>query len=93
MLSLAKGITLELTGEGNGYVGKGCLSGGRIIVKPSSKFKGKPDENIITSATQCSTVRLPVKCSSVVWPVNVLPYTILVQPQWLKAQAITVVNT
>jgi glutamate synthase (NADPH/NADH) large chain len=30
---LARGITLELVGEGNDYVGKG-LSGGRIIVKP-----------------------------------------------------------
>ncbi len=32
---LARGITLELTGEGNDYVGKG-LSGGRIIIKPSA---------------------------------------------------------
>ncbi|HTJ96747.1 MAG TPA: glutamate synthase-related protein, partial [Rhodocyclaceae bacterium] len=47
---LAKGITLELTGEANDYVGKG-LSGGRIIVKPSAKFKGKPDENIIVGNT------------------------------------------
>ena len=30
---LAHGITLELTGEGNDYVGKG-LCGGRIVVKP-----------------------------------------------------------
>jgi glutamate synthase domain-containing protein 3 len=34
---LAKGVTLELTGEGNDYVGKG-LSGGRIIIKPSAGF-------------------------------------------------------
>ena len=47
---LAKGITLELTGEGNDYVGKG-LSGGRIIVKPSKDFRGKPDENIIVGNT------------------------------------------
>ena len=30
---LARGVTLELEGEGNDYVGKG-LSGGRIIVRP-----------------------------------------------------------
>ena len=30
---LARGISFELEGEGNDYVGKG-LSGGRIIVKP-----------------------------------------------------------
>jgi len=47
---LAKGITLEITGEANDYVGKG-LSGGRIIVKPSPAFRGKPEENIIVGNT------------------------------------------
>jgi glutamate synthase (NADPH/NADH) large chain len=47
---LAKGITMELTGEGNDYVGKG-LSGGRIIVKPPQEFRGKPEENIIVGNT------------------------------------------
>jgi glutamate synthase (NADPH/NADH) large chain len=47
---LAKGITLELTGEGNDYVGKG-LSGGRIVVKPPKAFKGRPSENIIVGNT------------------------------------------
>ncbi|HEY1181250.1 MAG TPA: glutamate synthase-related protein, partial [Rhodocyclaceae bacterium] len=47
---LARGITLELVGEGNDYVGKG-LSGGRIIVKPSDKFTGQADDNIIVGNT------------------------------------------
>ncbi|MDX9994029.1 MAG: glutamate synthase large subunit [Rhodocyclaceae bacterium] len=47
---LARGITLELSGEGNDYVGKG-LCGGRIIVKPQQAFKGKPSENIIVGNT------------------------------------------
>ncbi len=47
---LAQGITLELVGEGNDYVGKG-LSGGRISVQPSPKFKGNPLENIIIGNT------------------------------------------
>ncbi|MCX8086793.1 MAG: glutamate synthase large subunit [Rhodocyclaceae bacterium] len=47
---LARGITLELTGEANDYVGKG-LSGGRIIVKPPRDFKGAPHENIIVGNT------------------------------------------
>ncbi|MCK9283122.1 MAG: glutamate synthase-related protein [Rhodocyclaceae bacterium] len=47
---LAKGITLELTGEGNDYVGKG-LSGGRIVVKPPQDFRGAPAENIIVGNT------------------------------------------
>ncbi len=47
---LARGITLELTGEANDYVGKG-LCGGRIIVKPPREFRGKPSENIIVGNT------------------------------------------
>jgi len=47
---LARGITIDLIGEGNDYVGKG-LSGGRIIVQPSPKFVGAPHENIIVGNT------------------------------------------
>jgi len=44
---LARGISLELVGDTNDYCGKG-LSGGRISVAPSPKFRGEPTENIIT---------------------------------------------
>ena len=44
---LARGVTLDLIGDTNDYAGKG-LSGGRICVQPSPKFKGAPTENIIT---------------------------------------------
>ncbi|HEV8094624.1 MAG TPA: glutamate synthase-related protein [Burkholderiales bacterium] len=44
---LARGVTLELIGDTNDYCGKG-LSGGRIAVQPSPKFRGEPTENIIT---------------------------------------------
>ena len=47
---LAKGITLELTGEGNDYVGKG-LCGGRIVIKPSNAFRGIAHENVIAGNT------------------------------------------
>jgi glutamate synthase (NADPH/NADH) large chain len=47
---LAHGITLELSGEANDYVGKG-LCGGKIIVKPTSAFRGTPRENIIVGNT------------------------------------------
>jgi glutamate synthase (NADPH/NADH) large chain len=47
---LARGITLDLTGEANDYVGKG-LSGGRIIVRPPQDFRGVPCENIIVGNT------------------------------------------
>ncbi|MGE3677747.1 MAG: glutamate synthase large subunit [Burkholderiales bacterium] len=44
---LSRGITLEIIGDTNDYCGKG-LSGGRISVQPSAKFRGEPTENIIT---------------------------------------------
>ncbi len=47
---LAKGVTFELEGEGNDYVGKG-LSGGRIIVKPAADSGIVPDESIIVGNT------------------------------------------
>ena len=47
---LARGITLELTGEGNDYVGKG-LSGGRLVVRPPQGFKAPAEENIIVGNT------------------------------------------
>jgi glutamate synthase (NADPH/NADH) large chain len=47
---LAHGISLDLIGESNDYVGKG-LSGGRIVVQPSTKFRGDPKDNIIIGNT------------------------------------------
>jgi glutamate synthase (NADPH) large chain len=46
----AHGVTLELTGEGNDYVGKG-LSGGKLIIKPKAKIGFKPEESIIVGNT------------------------------------------
>jgi glutamate synthase (NADPH/NADH) large chain len=47
---LAHGVTLQLEGEGNDYVGKG-LCGGRIIVKPSDDSKLIAEDNIIVGNT------------------------------------------
>ena len=47
---LAHGITFQLEGEGNDYVGKG-LCGGRIIVKPSDDSKLVAEDNIIVGNT------------------------------------------
>jgi len=44
---LARGVWIDLIGDTNDYCGKG-LSGGRISVQPSPKFRGEPTENIIT---------------------------------------------
>ncbi|ASU37586.1 glutamate synthase subunit alpha [Herbaspirillum sp. meg3] len=47
---LAHGVTLDLVGEGNDYVGKG-LSGGRIIVRPNTEFRGRAVDNMISGNT------------------------------------------
>ncbi|MCU7941648.1 MAG: glutamate synthase large subunit [Candidatus Thiodiazotropha sp. (ex Cardiolucina cf. quadrata)] len=47
----AKGVTIELAGEGNDYVGKG-LSGGRLVIYPPENAGiGKAEENIIVGNT------------------------------------------
>ena len=43
---LAKGVTLELEGDANDYVGKG-LSGGKLIVYPPRNSAFLPEENIL----------------------------------------------
>ncbi len=47
---LAKGVTFELEGLANDYVGKG-ISGGKIIVYPDKKSDYRPAENIIIGNT------------------------------------------
>jgi len=47
---LANGVTFELEGEANDYVGKG-LSGGKIIVKPPANSGIVPEESIIVGNT------------------------------------------
>jgi len=48
---LAKGVTIELAGEGNDYVGKG-LSGGRLVIyPPENSGIEKAEENIIVGNT------------------------------------------
>ncbi|MET4483797.1 glutamate synthase large subunit, partial [Bradyrhizobium sp. F1.13.3] len=47
---LAQGVTFELEGEANDYVGKG-LSGGKIIVKPPANSGIVPEESIIVGNT------------------------------------------
>jgi glutamate synthase (NADPH) large chain len=47
---LAHGVTLELFGDANDYVGKG-LSGGRVIVRQPQEGRRDPTENIIIGNT------------------------------------------
>ncbi len=47
---LARGVTLELEGEANDYVGKG-LSGGRIVIYPPAASRIVPEDSIIVGNT------------------------------------------
>jgi len=47
---LARGVTLELYGDANDYVGKG-LSGGRVILRQPPEAQREPTENIIIGNT------------------------------------------
>jgi glutamate synthase (NADPH/NADH) large chain len=47
---LTRGVTLELVGEGNDYVGKG-LSGGKLIVRPDPSSGIVPEESMIVGNT------------------------------------------
>jgi len=47
---LARGVTLELWGDANDYVGKG-LSGGRLVVRQPAETGREPTENIIIGNT------------------------------------------
>jgi len=47
---LAKGVTFELEGDANDYVGKG-LSGGRIVIKPPNDTGVVPEQSIIVGNT------------------------------------------
>jgi glutamate synthase (NADPH) large chain len=47
---LARGLTFELQGSTNDYVGKG-LSGGRIVVYPDPSCPARPEDNIVIGNT------------------------------------------
>ncbi|EFO31433.1 ferredoxin-dependent glutamate synthase 1 [Roseibium sp. TrichSKD4] len=47
---VAKGVTIDLEGDANDYVGKG-LSGGRIIVRPPENTRIVPEDSIIVGNT------------------------------------------
>ena len=88
---LARGVTLDLTGEGNDYVGKG-LSGGRIIIRPNADFRGDTQQNIIVGNTVMygATEGRLLRAASVA---NVSASTTPAVRRWLKVLATMVANT
>ncbi len=47
---VVNGVTLDLTGQANDYVGKG-LSGGKLIIKPSADARAPAEQSIIVGNT------------------------------------------
>jgi glutamate synthase (NADPH/NADH) large chain len=47
---LARGVSFELVGDANDYVGKG-LSGGRIVIRPPENVRFAPEQSIIVGNT------------------------------------------
>ncbi len=89
---LAKGITFELEGEGNDYVGKG-LSGGRIVIRPARPTPHRPGGIDHRRQHTCCTARSPARRISAASPASASPSAIPA-PRWSwKAPAITAANT
>ena len=88
---LARGVTFELDGEANDYVGKG-LSGGRIIVAPPAQSGIVPEESS-SSATPCSTARSPANAISAASPASASRCATPAPSRWSKAAATTAANT
>jgi glutamate synthase (NADPH/NADH) large chain len=88
---LSRGMTLELVGEGNDYVGKG-LSGGRIIVRPHAEFRGDTPRTS-SSATPCSTAPPKGRPTSPASAASASPCATPAPPPWWKAWATTAANT
>ena len=88
---LAKGVTFELEGEGNDYVGKG-LSGGRIVIRPAPDAGIVPEESIIVGNTVLYGA-IAGEAISAASPASASP-SATPAPRWSwKAPAITAANT
>ena len=89
---LARGVTLELTGDANDYVGKG-LSGGRIVVPPAGGVDARRRPRTSSSATPCSTARSPARPTSTASPASVSRCATPAPSRWSRARATTAANT
>jgi glutamate synthase (NADPH/NADH) large chain len=88
---LAHGVTLDLVGDANDYVGKG-LSGGRVIVRQPAHVEREAAENIIVGNTVLYGA-IAGKRSSTAWAANALPCATRAPSRWSKARATMAANT
>jgi glutamate synthase (NADPH/NADH) large chain len=85
------GITLDLVGEGNDYVGKG-LSGGRVIVRPNTEFRGWAVDNIIVGNTVLYGA-IAGEAFSTAWPASASRCATRARLRWWRAAATTAAST
>jgi glutamate synthase (NADPH/NADH) large chain len=85
------GVTLELEGDANDYVGKG-LSGGRIIAYPPKTSSFLPEESILVGNVVLYGATTG-EASSTASPESGLPCATPAQRRWWKAWAITAAST
>src|SRR6185295_15842177 len=88
---LAPGVTLELEGDANDYVGKG-LSGGRIIVYPPKESTFVPEENIVVGNVVLYGA-VKGEAYSAAWPANASQCATAARARWWKAWATMDANT
>ncbi len=90
---LAKGVTLELEGEANDYVGKG-LSGGRIVVYPPQEAEeDRCRRTRSSSATPCFTARLRASAISAASRASASGCATPARSRSSRASAITAAST
>jgi glutamate synthase domain-containing protein 2/glutamate synthase domain-containing protein 1 len=89
----AKGVTLDLTGEANDYVGKG-LSGGRLIIRPPDgvhpDFKAEENSIIGNVALYGATSG---QLSPGAWPASASPSATAGPWPWWRGSATTAAST
>ena len=88
---LAKGVSLDLVGQGNDYVGKG-LSGGRISIRPPEESGIVPEESIIVGNTVLYGA-ISGECYFRGSPASASPCATPAPWPWWKAPATTAAST
>jgi glutamate synthase (NADPH/NADH) large chain len=88
---LANGITFDLIGDGNDYVGKG-LCGGRLIVRPPENARIVAEESIIVGNTVLYGA-IQGEAISAASPASVSPCATPARRRSSKASAIMAANT
>ena len=89
---LAAGISIDLVGEANDYVGKG-LSGGRLVVRPSEKSAARAGRLDRHRQHRALRRRSRASATSTASPANASPCATRAPSRWSRAPATMAANT